>query len=368
LNKVKFLHTSLEEIPEFIFNLKNEQNFTFLPSLSGVEQYGKALKLGFSTYGLKLFYMLGIWDSLNKNQQNEWIEFINSFQLKENRFQENAFIDPKYEEYYMNNSLNEKFKDVSKKFLNLLPNNNFDTFELKLSKGINAETKQAISTLFEVGSLNKAKLSNKFFSDQELLYYLKSLNWSTPWTSGAQFSSLCVYSRTQNFGQEETLKNFIKKLVNTETGSYFINKPQSSREIINGAMKVISGLNWIEEEIHSPKKLIDFCLNNTPVHEGCDVVDYIYVLTQCSMNLNYKKNEVVESLLSCIEILANLYKNDEKGFSYFQNKSQTHYYGVKITQGNNVADINGTLMCTWASLMILDLLGEKDENYNLIKP
>ena len=65
-------------------------------------------------------------------------------------------------------------------------------------------------------------------------------------------------------------------------------------------MKVISGLDWLEEKIHYPEKLIDFCINNKPKHEGCDVVDYIYVLTKCSKQTNYKKEAVARILVECI--------------------------------------------------------------------
>ena len=37
-------------------------------------------------------------------------------------------------------------------------------------------------------------------------------------------------------------------------------------------MKVLSGLDWINVNIHKPDKLIDFCLSNEPVSEGCDIV------------------------------------------------------------------------------------------------
>ena len=57
-------------------------------------------------------------------------------------------------------------------------------------------------------------------------------------------------------------------------------------------MKVISGLDWIEQEIHYPKRLIDFCLKNKPVLEGCDIVDYVYVLYKCSQQVDYKKQEI----------------------------------------------------------------------------
>ena len=36
--------------------------------------------------------------------------------------------------------------------------------------------------------------------------------------------------------------------------------PSNSRQVINGAMKVITGLDWLGHEIHYPKKLIDYCL------------------------------------------------------------------------------------------------------------
>ena len=51
-------------------------------------------------------------------------------------------------------------------------------------------------------------------------------------------------------------------------------------EVINGAMKVITGLDWINHEIHYPEKLIDFCLNTKP-QTGCDLVDIVYVLYKC---------------------------------------------------------------------------------------
>ena len=33
-------------------------------------------------------------------------------------------------------------------------------------------------------------------------------------------------------------------------------------------MKVITGLDWIDEEIHYPERLIDLCLNIDPSQEG----------------------------------------------------------------------------------------------------
>ena len=56
-------------------------------------------------------------------------------------------------------------------------------------------------------------------------------------------------------------------------------------------MKVITGLDWIDSEIHYPEKLIDFVSITNPL-EGCDVVDYVYVLYKCSKQTSYKKAEI----------------------------------------------------------------------------
>ena len=58
-------------------------------------------------------------------------------------------------------------------------------------------------------------------------------------------------------------------------------------------MKVITGLDWIDEEIHYPERLIDLCLNIDPSQEGCDLVDIVYVLYKCSNQTNYKKKEII---------------------------------------------------------------------------
>ena len=69
--------------------------------------------------------------------------------------------------------------------------------------------------------------------------------------------------------------NFISGKVDVDFSSYFDND-HHPRQIINGAMKVITGLDWLGES-HYPKNLIDFCLDNKPVQEGC-IMDFVYTL------------------------------------------------------------------------------------------
>ena len=57
-------------------------------------------------------------------------------------------------------------------------------------------------------------------------------------------------------------------------------------------MKIISGLNWINVPIHKPNELIDFLFKNKPEAEGCDIVDYVFVLYSCLHKQIIKKWDI----------------------------------------------------------------------------
>ena len=362
--KIIELNEILDSTEEYLTSLTKKEKFKYYPAKEGLTPYGENLELGFSTFAIKILKMI------NKIQEYEidlWVEYINSFQgIEHKNIQNNFFVDPFLVESYDNITLSSTLKDSTKKVINIF-SNKYDTNEIKFRKAVNAETKQAVSSLIEIGHKNKQVIEiNK--DENQLLKDLKDLNWETPWSAGGQFSTYCVYTASQNWGIEPLLKKFISELVSSETGSYYTNLPKTNREIINGAMKVISGLDWIEQEIHYPERLIDFCLKNKPVLEGCDIVDYVYVLYKCSQQVDYKKQEINKVLNETLDDLIQLYKKDEKGFSYFKGKSQTFYYGVEITKGHDCADIQSTTLCVWAIVMILHNNESLESKYNLIKP
>ena len=148
---------------------------------------------------------------------------------------------------------------------------------------------------------------------------------------------------------------FLNEIIDKETGLYYINNFENRSEVINGAMKVITGLDWINHEIHYPEKLIDFCLNTKPTNTGCDLVDIVYVLYKCLDQVEYKRNEIVSYMEDVLNLIYLHYKEDEGGFSYSIDKSQEYYYGLRITKGSNQADIHGTILLTWALSMIFSV-------------
>ena len=98
---------------------------------------------------------------------------------------------------YQDYSISDSIKDNIKKLLNKV-GKNYDTHEVKFIKSVNAETKQAISTLAEVGHKNDKKLEINL-NNSELIEILNHLNWDKPWSAGGQFSTYCVYTSTQKF-------------------------------------------------------------------------------------------------------------------------------------------------------------------------
>ena len=296
--KLKNFNYLIQEVDSktesFILELKKQNDtFNFFPALEGLTSAGKNLNLGFSCYALKIFFILGLWDKLDTDSKNSWKNYISNFQINKKNSSENLFIDTKYLNYYQRFSLNKLLKNKSKKILNLTGFGRYITDEEKLKNSLRAETKQAISTLNQINEKSKFEFF-EFNNTHDLERYLNSLDWSKPWGAGGQFSALCLFSKINNSKENiNLLKNFSSELVDKHTGFYFKGEQPNSSETVNGAMKVVSGLDWIDEPVHYPEKLIDMCLKIRPKSEGCDLVDIVYVIYKASKSTNYKKKEIV---------------------------------------------------------------------------
>jgi hypothetical protein len=352
--------------------MHNNESFHFLPVKEGITPQGEKLKLGFSVYSLKMFYMTGEWDILDKKKQSEWIKFINSFQSTNKLFPENSYIDNEYLNYFKKNRVKIIVKDSAKRLLNAVTNKNYELNSRYIQNSVRAETKQCIATLSQVGQIASQPYLD--FPKQDLAIFLDNFDWTQPWGAGAQFSGLSVFITTQINDKKESdhlldaMSDFIMKKVNSNDGAYYVGNQPSKSEAINGAMKVLTGLDWLGINIHYPKKLIDLCLNTVPNSEGCDLVDIVYVLYRCSLETDYRKTEIV-AYLENLELLISLhFYEDQGGFSYFTNRSQQNYYGVKISNGHDTPDIHGTILLTWALAMIHEIISPADNPWKIIKP
>lgn len=359
----KYFKIIEDDIVSFLDKVKNKEKFTFAPVSNGITKVGSDLKLGFSCYGLKINHMLN--NPLNESFEH-WGDYINSYQNEVGEFIDNSYV------YHMKKyNYESSLKEITKSVLNLF-GNSYTTKKTLLKDTIRAETKQSISSLRELGLSNRILYSAFPYDLNKFEKYLNSLNWSKPWASGAQFAALSVFITTQlqDKNIQDNLKHYLIQFANLisdkSTGTYFIGNIKNREEMINGAMKIITGLDWLDGEIIYPNELIDFCLKKKPLHEGCHVVDSVYVLWKCSQQTNYRKKEIINYLLEIIEII-DLHKFEQSGFSYYLNKSQIYYYGMKITKGYNTPDLHGTLLFLWSLTMINDIC-EIGLDWKTLKP
>ena len=367
---IEDLETNLDK---FLDSLQRD-GYKFNPVTKGITSNGAKLELGLSCYALKIYFITGRWELLTDNQKEKWICYINSFQSETNDFAVNAFVDKKYVNAYREFSFTKNLKETLKRVLIYLNYNNYRLRNEKLKEFIRAESKQAISSLIQV-DYKITKLYQSELLDEKAAYeYLKNLNWKNAWNAGAQFSSLCVFvsSQVQDKNKKQLLNNvlsdFINDISNSENGGFYVQSRPEDRELINGAMKVLTGLDWLGAEIPYPKKLIDTCLNAKPNMEGCDIVDIIYVLYMCNRVTNYRSEEIKEYFETLLSLIKGHYFLGQGGFSYFLNKSQTHYYGVKISKGLNTPDLHGTLLLIWGISMISKVIDLPIRNWNILKP
>lgn len=362
-----------KKLPSYLKSL-NKGQFQYLPVKTNFTKAGEELNLGFSCYALKLFYITNLWDNLDDLDKKSWCNYINSFQINSKQFPTNSFIDGKFLEYSSAFSLTKQFKNLIKSILNLIFTNKYILNNQKLEDSIKAETKQAIATLNQVGTSNKKPYLDFFKSSEEVNTYLKKLDWSKPWNAGAQFAAICVFVKTQimsdSLKQEliKTLKDFAISISHKDTGLFYIGKKPSEVQLVNGAMKVITGLDWIDVEIPYPKELIDTFLDIKPSEDGCDLVDTVYVLYMCSKVTNYKSSEVEKFLTEILQMIKMHYFPNIGGFSYFKKTAQTHYYGVQISKGTSMPDIHGTLLLVWAISMISKLIALPTSHWKVLKP
>ena len=243
----------------------------------------------------------------------------------------------------------------------------------QLHSFVRAESKQAIATLRQV-QLKNSKPYLEFPTKKEhISTYLDNFNWNKPWSSGAQYSGLCVFAATQmpkeNFLKiKNDLKEYIEKKVNESDGCYYEGSQPNLTELINGTMKVITGLDWLDVPIHYPEKIIDVCLENKPSKSGCDLVDYVYVLYRCSLQTEYRKKDILLFFEKMIDLIFEHFYEDIGGFSYNLNESQKLYYGVKISNGYDQPDLHGTILLTWALSMIFEISEDNKFSWNILKP
>ena len=158
MNLKQYHNISLETL-SFVDSLENKYKNHFFPAKKGLTKNGKNLEMGFICYALKIFKMTGKWDKLSDNQKKIYLQKLESFQKEKSDYPSNYFIDDALLKSYEETFSIENAKYIVKKILNNTSHFHFPEKSNILKEAINADNKQTISTLYELGESNIYKIS-----------------------------------------------------------------------------------------------------------------------------------------------------------------------------------------------------------------
>lgn len=345
--------TWLEDLPDNVKRFMKNQKSTHVEgyysySVSG-DLFSDAVKwnVGSSCYALKILYTLGVDDS---DEVKSLIKYIHSFKKNDNAI---------YDELIVNRSFVRNFlSSIKHKRLDNLLHQNYKR----------AETRQCLSALDLYGAIPQSFSITCPSSEAQIHSFLSNLNWNLPWAAGSHFSHLLFFlNKKHKLGQIDNHKyselveftlEWISRYQISRSGGWGSNV-KGERNIINGSMKVITGLQNVGiSNFQNAEQLIDTCLKYSDKGHACDNFNIVYVLNKLNKSLggSYRYNEICDFMLKKLLTYKEHYKPDSGGFSFNKNSSNVNYYGLNITRGLDEADIHGTVLFLWGACLISDTL------------
>lgn len=334
---------------DFLNAMASDDYSYFKYSLSGdLYDKSKFWGLGNLVFASKILYISGLMSDVDTKKKNNLTESILNFSSRGG-----YIIDPLIASFSLKRNISILLGRTTK---DVIKNNQ------------RAETRQAFAALYLLNSKPKQHFEYMPYSEEKISEFLSSFDWSKPWSAGSHFSHLMFFLRTNDLFFEykrdksgkliKYSKEWVDKLQSSEDGCWYKGKDVSLRQKINGAMKVITGFHAAKIfEFDYPKKLIDSALEAKNDIHACDNFNVVFVLYAASkIEPNYRKDDIEEFLTKRMEIYSKHYLPDYGGFSFFPNKSNSVYYGKKISKGLKEPDIHGTAMFVWGLSLIDEVL------------
>jgi len=306
-------------------------------------------------FAMKSAWQCGVWDSWDKEQRRACVEFVKSFQTEDGWFKD-SWLE-------INARLN--YRDLARLALG---RTGWQSLKNRNAENVRAETRQSAATLLMVGDKPDYPLPQEIKTADDAEKYVNALDWSNPWAAGSHLShQLFMLSvNKQCFDDLEGNKNLVDALLRAlekyyypDTGIWYKGNPSDAIKI-NGAMKVFSGLQWLDRSYPDTHVLLDFALKQPFESDGCGFLNRLFVVYQAQKGVEegYRQTEIRKLAQDALKRVMEFYRTDG-GFSFYKNKSQTHYYYAKVSKGLPVSDLHGTAMFVWAIALCLELLGEE---------
>lgn len=305
-------------------------------------------------FGVKIAWQTGLWDEWPDDFKTSCVDFIKSFQGTDGYFVDTWLFPSR------KSSIVQFIKGNIKAVKNggkLIP------FNEHKSKLLRAETRQAVATLYMIGERPNFPVSNAIQSAFDAKNYLNKLDWSNPWSAGSHLAHiLCILKINKDFFSIDygyhaitsEILGFLQRIYDENSGTWFQGNPQEFLKV-NGAMKILSGLDWVDDGYISfdYRRLINFALRQPFEKDGCGFLNRLLVVYKCLEKIDYDidTRPIIELLDNAkSEIIR--FKKADGAFSFYHNKSQDYYSGIKVSNGEFISDLHGTVMICWALSMI----------------
>lgn len=317
-----------ERVVGYLESIRKQGYGRYLPCREGATEVGQQIELGWSCFALKIFWMLGEWRNISYEHQRGWVEHIQSYQRSfdtdnPDGIQARAYVDDAIASYWGSLLHTQKLtyrrvSDFVKTSVKITLGRQIKEKHSEGDRAIIADTKQALATLAEVGESSRSPYG--YFPDtvEQLKNYVFSFDWRYPWNAGGQTAALAVFLSLEapRLLDEESLHMLsralcasYRELAVAETGGYYTGKAPDHGMLINGAMKVLTALDWLSEPIHYSRQLIDTALSKTARPDGCHLVDTVYVLYRCAGETEYRRRDIKEYLSDMSELIRRHHSN-----------------------------------------------------------
>lgn len=300
--------------------------------------------LGNTVFATKIFYTIGLLDSLPPATRDEMKQFILSFQSSDGMIFDPIVARSAY--------WREKLSSIK----------HCDFQNFFHAQTVRAETRQTLCALNLLGERLDVYPSDLPRDQEGVTKYLERLDWTRPWNAGSHFSHLLFFLAQSHLAQKQELIDvaveWLENIADPQTGCWFKGNP-SLQQKINGAMKILTGLKVADRmTITNPQRLIDTALGASNDRQACDQFNVVYVLKYAreSAGKTYREEDIRHFVIDRLEQYRQYYWPEIGGFSYFLGKSNDIYYNAAVSHGLPEPDIHGTVMFLWGIALISQIL------------
>jgi hypothetical protein len=304
-----------------------------------------------TVFAAKIYYML---DILTPSRSNELANFILTFQTAEGEVFDLCL---------------QRMTRRSRWFTAFKDRNYGNLFGQRRKR---AEARQAFAALRCLNKKPQYPYPRIPATPRAVSNYIRRLNWENPWGASSHISHLLFFLSNNNlffpsiYPSSKELIEFVVNETNKyrrEDGSWYMKgRDYPPFQKINSAMKILTGFDAAAiQNFSGAESLIDLCLSTENTGNACNNLNIVFVLYYCSEKTDYRKGDIRQFFWDRLATYQRHYWPEHGGFSFYERKSNSMFYGARISEGREEPDIHGTVLLLWGIAMMSRILGINDD-------